>query len=319
MLRLSRRFGRVVAFVATLACVACSSPSGPSHRAGAPATGEGGTAGAAATTAVALGGPNDVGSTPVGAGAPTGGVGALAAPTGVFKTKPAANALGEINGYFPLTVTFNLCRSTDPDPGDQLRYTFDFDNDGVIDFRGTCRVDYTYFVPSSAKVCVSDRQPDGEVCKVYAINPGPPAEELSCPTGIVNGSLSATGPTMVTRLFRDGVPSNCSGKAFPGTTGDENTYTVHNVGPVSDANSCVTVSWDDGDCGTAAHALAYSGAFNPADLSSGFLGDIGSSEDGTFSFVVPGGAGLRIVVQSNFGPVSCNYSFEILSCDAGLK
>jgi hypothetical protein len=281
-----------------------------------PATGDGGTAGAASTTAVALGSANDVGATPVGAGAPT-GVGALALPNPVFKTKPAANALDEINGYFPLTVTYNLCRSTDPDPGDLLRYTFDFDNDGNVDFRGTCRAEHTYFAPSSAKVCVSDRTPDGEVCKTYAIAPGPPEPEFSCPVGAVSGSLSATGPKVPTRLFRDGAPSGCSGKAFPGTTGGENTYTVHNLGPVSGADSCVTVVWDDGTCGTGAHAIAYSGAFNPADHSAGYLGDIGSSVDGTFSFVVPAGSGLRIVVNSNFGPATCNYSFEVRSCVEG--
>jgi hypothetical protein len=321
MLRLNRRLGRVVSFLTTLACVACSSPSGPSHRPGVPATGDGGAAGAASTTAVVLGGPNDVGATPVGAGAPT-GVGALAVPDPVFKNRPAANALDEIYGYFPLTVNFNLCRSTDPDPGDQLRYTFDFDNDGTVDFRGTCRAAYTYFVPSSAKVCVSDRNPDGEVCKTYAIAPGPPVEDVACPLGVVNGSLSAGGPILANRLFRDDVASSCAGKAFPGVLSQENTYTVHNLGPVGDADTCVTVNWEIGGCfiesSYRAFPAAYAGAFDPADLSSGYLGDSGGSDSRPFSFVVPGGASLRIVVTSVGGPADCSYSFEVVSCSDPL-
>ena len=171
MLRPNRHYGRVVSVIATLACVACSNPSAPSRRPAAPITGE------------------------AGAGA---GVGALAVPDPVFKTTPPANALDQINGYFPLTVTFNLCRSTDPDPGDQLRYTFDFDNDGNVDFRGTCRASHTYHASSTARVCVSDRNPDGEVCKTYAIAPAPPkVESTPVPEGAPEfASAPAAGATI---------------------------------------------------------------------------------------------------------------------------
>lgn len=182
MLRQNRSYGRVVSFVATLACVACSNPSAPSPRPGTTVTGEGGAAGAAT------------------------GVGALAVPVAVFRTNPAANALDEIYGYFPLTVNFNLCRSTDPDPGDSLRYTFDFDADGTVDFRGTCRASYTYHAPARARVCVSDRTPDGEVCKTYAIAPTPPEPEAapefeSAPADGATITLSAAlGRTSTTSL-----------------------------------------------------------------------------------------------------------------------
>jgi hypothetical protein len=42
-----------------------------------------------------------------------------------------------------------------------------------------------------------------------------------------------------------------------------------------------------------------------------YIGDVGSTEDGPFSFVVPAGATFLIVAQTNFGPVDCQYSFTI--------
>jgi hypothetical protein len=123
------------------------------------------------------------------------------------------------------------------------------------------------------------------------------------------GSLSATGPTISTRIFRDAIPSTCGGKAFPGIFGGPQTYNVHGpYGPLAEA-SCITINFDVGTCGTNAHAVAYLNGFNSSDLSQGYLGDIGSSVTQPFSFPVPAGESFAIVVMSTAAPADCTYSF----------
>jgi hypothetical protein len=95
-------------------------------------------------------------------------------------------------GLSPLEVTFNMCRSTDPDPGDVLKFTFDF-GDGT-DFRGNCRTTHTYLNPGGppnprANLCVTDGRPGHERCQGFAIiprsrtPPNPCANDREPPTG----------------------------------------------------------------------------------------------------------------------------------------
>jgi len=96
-------------------------------------------------------------------------------PTAVFKTTPPANDESVIMGGRSLTVTFNLCQSSDPDPGDELRFWFDYDNDGTQDEYGHCRATHTYTVGEFdsacvfTKACVSDRQPQHAICHTYQV------------------------------------------------------------------------------------------------------------------------------------------------------
>src|SRR5437867_12484329 len=92
-------------------------------------------------------------------------------PAVVFKTRPRA-VNGTISGPGPLDVTFNMCPTSDSDPGDQLKFTYDFDGDGSIDYYGHCRQTHRY--PASAQcleatVCASDRQPGHRVCRTYSV------------------------------------------------------------------------------------------------------------------------------------------------------
>jgi hypothetical protein len=72
-------------------------------------------------------------------------------------------------------VTFNMCQSTDPDAGDELKFTYDFDADGGVDFFGHCRASHSYVNDRAvegctrARVCVSDRGPDHAVCQSYTV------------------------------------------------------------------------------------------------------------------------------------------------------
>ena len=93
------------------------------------------------------------------------------APAVVFKTRPAADG-GVISGPGPLDVTFNMCPTSDDDPGDSLKFTYDFDGDGSIDYYGHCRQTHRY--PASnrcvdATVCATDRNPGHRQCRSYAV------------------------------------------------------------------------------------------------------------------------------------------------------
>lgn len=92
-------------------------------------------------------------------------------PAVVFKTRPPASG-GVISGQGPLDVTFNMCPTSDEDPGDSLKFTYDFDGDGSIDYYGHCRQTHRY--PASnrcvdATVCASDRNPGHRLCRTYSV------------------------------------------------------------------------------------------------------------------------------------------------------
>jgi hypothetical protein len=92
-------------------------------------------------------------------------------PAVVFKTRPRA-VNGVISGRAPLDVTFNMCPTSDPDPGDQLKFTYDFDGDGRIDYYGHCRQTHRYAASNQcvdATVCASDRQPGHRLCRTYSV------------------------------------------------------------------------------------------------------------------------------------------------------
>ncbi len=72
----------------------------------------------------------------------------------------------------------------------------------------------------------------------------------------------------------------------------------------------MTVNFDTGTCGTSAHATAYAGSFNPNNLSQNYLGDVGRSVTQPFSFIAPANSSVVIVINTNFGPTVCNYSFS---------
>jgi hypothetical protein len=99
------------------------------------------------------------------------------APTAVFKSTPAAVG-PTITGASPLTVTFNMCQSSDPE-GDPLYFLFDFEGDEKFDFGGltggNCRVDHVYTTGRYEPVnCLYDRDKNGkalhdDICKTYVV------------------------------------------------------------------------------------------------------------------------------------------------------
>lgn len=97
---------------------------------------------------------------------------ANASPSLVLRIKPDPP-----EGDAPLVVTFNLCRSVDPD-GDRMLFAFDFD-DGATD-QGSCRAEHVYDRPGRyhAALCVWDHRPGHAVCEEQrVIVRAPPAPE----------------------------------------------------------------------------------------------------------------------------------------------
>ncbi len=119
--------------------------------------------------------------------------------------------------------------------------------------------------------------------------------------------FGATTGTIGTRIFRDGLPSLCGiSKGFPGTF-DLNTRQfdayVFTTCPTSSA-SCVTVTLNSPE-GIRLFAAAYSGIFNPADITQNYLADAGfSSATTTYSFNLPAGQQTFTIVVNDvlFGP-----------------
>jgi len=100
---------------------------------------------------------------------------------------------------------------------------------------------------------------------------------------VFGNSLSSAGiPTEAARMFRSGVPSVCgSAKAFPGTSAGAGfayqTTSYTNAG----AARCVTLTLNATCSGGGnlfgAFVSAYSGAFDPTNLATNYLGDPGVS------------------------------------------
>jgi hypothetical protein len=81
-------------------------------------------------------------------------------PEPTFRTEPAAVGGVAISGRAPLTVSFDLCRTVDPD-GDRLYFQMDLDGDGAFEYHGAtgtdCRHDRTYSAGTvTPLVCVTD-------------------------------------------------------------------------------------------------------------------------------------------------------------------
>jgi PKD repeat protein len=86
-------------------------------------------------------------------------------PLAVFKSTPDA-AGDTIGGTAPLTVTFNMCASADPER-DLLWFQMDFTDDGHWDVNGTtganCRYNHTYAAGTyTATNCVTDMDAAGD-------------------------------------------------------------------------------------------------------------------------------------------------------------
>jgi hypothetical protein len=117
-------------------------------------------------------------------------------PNAAFQTTPPDRD-GVISGRTPLTVEFNLCRSRPTDEDDNLKYTYDWNDDGVVDWFGHCRKSETFEGTARVRVCVSDRRPGNEICRAYDVRPlvDPPPTPTPTPAGLP--TIGTATPTPV--------------------------------------------------------------------------------------------------------------------------
>lgn len=129
--------------------------------------------------------------------------------------------------------------------------------------------------------------------------------------GTLNHSDKALGHV---RLFRDGVPSTCHGKASPGNFDsftDRRVYDKYRFKNTATTGKCAHVFIVQG-CGTSLHGQANT-TFIPTDPAANFLGDAGSSDDTqTFSFPVAAGQSFDVVLGQVFaGNLNCPYVLTV--------
>jgi hypothetical protein len=120
-----------------------------------------------------------------------------------FRTEPPASSEGLLEGGGSrLEVLFNMCQATDADPNARLRFTYDFDSDGEVDFFGHCRQSHVYETNQAgrsctrATVCIGNRR-DEPSCRQYDVclggvpAPEPTAAPMPTPTPTRRPCLTA--------------------------------------------------------------------------------------------------------------------------------
>lgn len=111
--------------------------------------------------------------------------------------------------------------------------------------------------------------------------------EAVCTT--FTGSFQAGDPTFTSgRLFRDGVASTCAvPKVCPGNTavGSSFRYRTYTFTEGSGSAQCVTITHTNNGGAGAPHLSIHSGAFDPANICTGYMADEGGSPNPTFNVV----------------------------------
>jgi hypothetical protein len=130
----------------------------------------------------------------------------------------------------------------------------------------------------------------------------PAAHAQSCPVNFnTTGSIAAGDPTQTGRVTRDGVPSDCNGKAYPGPN-DLNAgrrYDAYTFTNTNATAACINVTFTGTIAGL--ESVAYLNSYNPADISQNYIGDLGviyaANTTASYSFSVPAGATFVVVVH----------------------
>lgn len=146
-----------------------------------------------------------------------------------------------------------------------------------------------------------------------------PEGGFNCPpVGTV--TMAFTGATTQDgRIFRDGIPSVCPSKVYPGifNVGTLFNYETVTYTNTSNATACVTVNFDPNTgatpCGTNAHASAYLNSYDPTNQALNFVGDVGSSVTQPFSFDVPANTDMVLVITNTSSQAICGFTFETVN------
>jgi autotransporter-associated beta strand protein len=113
----------------------------------------------------------------------------------------------------------------------------------------------------------------------------------------ISGAITTGDPVQTGRWIGNSVVASCgTPKTWAGTSAGSLHYDVYTFTNTSPADACVTVELQSP---SNILATAYLNSFNPASITSNYLGDAGNSTHGgqtTFSCTVPAGATLWVVV-----------------------
>jgi len=116
-----------------------------------------------------------------------------------------------------------------------------------------------------------------------------------------NGAITVSDSTQTSRVFRDGIPSSCTG-GVPTAAPVAGTYHFdqYNFTNPTGLPACVTVDLNANGCGGTANNStqinAYSPTFDPANVATNLVGKPGFSTIGTGSLAFPIAAGASFVV-----------------------
>ncbi|MFY9607465.1 MAG: hypothetical protein WAU45_02475 [Blastocatellia bacterium] len=139
----------------------------------------------------------------------------------------------------------------------------------------------------------------------------------TCSSGAIScsGQLIGHGTPTTARAAVDGVVSTCANEACGGSTAGTFNYLSHTFRNSTASSQCYTVSFDNA-CNTASTSLfsaAYSPSFNPGNVCTNFLGDLGNGTQTTtsYQFTVPSGQNFEIVVWNRVSATYCTSPFTL--------
>lgn len=250
------------------------------------------------------------------------------APTLVVKTHPTAapgTPYPVISGRAPLTVTFNLCKSTDSDAGDSLNWQVNFGDSGVPAFNSDgsfnadsgkdCNVEHVYQAGTyTATVSVTDRVLVDQGNQVGAL-----ARTSTRFTVMASTKATASGPTPTVLPFvangslaaGDPTFNRPNGFSGPSGVGTAVYYDVYTLTALPAGNLTVDLTGDAPDT----YLLMYQPSFDPANSSTNLVAyndDSGGLTHSQFSGAFPGGDYIVVVTSFDNGD-TFNYTLTVTS------
>lgn len=132
---------------------------------------------------------------------------------------------------------------------------------------------------------------------------------------VQTGSITAADPLQTTRVFRDGVPSSCTG-GTPVNAAVAGSYRhdAYNFTNPTGADACVSVEYNMTGCGVNSTQINAYSTFNPAVAGANVIGKPGFSTvaSGVLTFNVAAGASFVVVVHEVAAGTGCaNYTFSL--------
>jgi hypothetical protein len=144
-----------------------------------------------------------------------------------------------------------------------------------------------------------------------------PVQCNTCLSGAIScaGQLIGHGTPTTARAAADAVVSTCANETCGGSTAGTFNYLSYTFRNSTALAQCYTVSFDNA-CNTASTSLfsaAYSPSFNPGNVCTNFLGDLGNGTQTTttYQFTVPSGQNFEIVVWNRVSATYCTSPFTL--------